>query len=400
MEPLATVEWTVEVPAGAPLDRIVVDFAVTRTRLVRVTLGDGVAHDLTCKGHRAEATLTGIVLAQTSTLRVLYTGDTPHIAKIYWQSSQPTALPIVVPAESPVFQATWLGDTLLDFAVPVHVAGPGEFDIPQPLDIAEAFELRRQGMREDYGARCFFAALDELTSDTKVEPKVRDLSSFLRSRVERRGVFARQGCPAVPLFPGLLEVGDDGLPPALARVSALFWCLARHHLGGGVAELAAWAFDLFSTNSLAVAHRDYDTHRLIAGHGAPDGIQFLFFTELAFTCIAEKVDDADWKLLLPTLVRATEQFLDVRRAHAGTGTMAPPSYPMPDEWQVARSRSERLKVYYHWFLSNAAIGDPLTALEDRFSWLVGSALFGQTGWPSGRSRPLQPWPPRQPARTP
>lgn len=80
--------------------------------------------------------------------------------------------------------------------------------------------------------------------------------------------------------------------------------------------------------------------------------------------------------------------------------MAPPSYQMPDEWRVARSRSERLKAYYDCVLSTVAVGDPLAALEDRFSWLVGRALFGQTGWPSGRSRPLQSWPLRQPAGTP
>jgi hypothetical protein len=393
MEPLTSREWSVHVSDGALLEHIVVDFAVTRTRFARVELRAGeVSLDLVCKGYRAE-TFPQTVMPNDSVLRVLFTGDMPHIAQVHWVSTQPNLIPTVLPSRPAAHRTAGEEADLLDDAVPVRTAAAGEFDLEPAIDQAAAFELRRQAIREDYAARCFFAALDELTSDTQVEPKLQDLSWYLRSRIVRRALRARQEVPAVPVFDRLEKIGDDALLPALQRVSALFWRLARHHLGGGnSAELVAWSFDLFSTNSLAVSHRDYAKHRLLMGHGAPDGVQFLFFTELAFTCVAENVDAADWPLLVPTLVRATEQFLDVRRLNAGTGTMASPSYAMPDEWQVSRGRSERIKAYYDCVLSNPATGDAMTALENRFSYLVGRALFRQTGAPSGSSRPLRPWP--------
>jgi hypothetical protein len=102
------------------LEHIVVDFAVTRTRFARVELRAGeVSLDLVCKGYRAE-TFPQTVMPNDSVLRVLFTGDMPHIAQVHWVSTQPNLIPTVLPSRPAAHRTAGEEADLLDDAVPVR----------------------------------------------------------------------------------------------------------------------------------------------------------------------------------------------------------------------------------------------------------------------------------------
>src|SRR5262245_57296223 len=98
MDPIHTTEWVIRV-GDASVDRLVIDFAATRTRLLRVALRAGQKRiDLPVLGWRADGPCNGSRVPDRSTIWVAYSGDAPRIASISWVSAKPVAGVKVVPA--------------------------------------------------------------------------------------------------------------------------------------------------------------------------------------------------------------------------------------------------------------------------------------------------------------
>lgn len=399
--------WSIHVPEPSRPSWLAFDFAPDRCELLHafVCTGPG-SFALEPSGpFRFHSGPGQIKIEDRAELRVHYRGTPPSIARVLWAASAPNVAPVVLPVLEADAIASFGHLPAEWFAATTQPVGVDEADLVAPaLDLRRAFALRRQALRDDLSIRAFFAAFDEHTTlpvGDGLEPDAIDqLSCWLETRLVVRAILARDAEPQVPVFHHLLRSGDLELRGIAARVSRLLLELAEEHLHfPGDQSLVGWAFEQFARSSLAVEHRSAERQCSLQGHGAPNSDQFLLLAELAFVCLAERLDAELWEAMLEPLVRATELHVDRSTGLAGCSSSVWAGWEWATAVPLPRGMLESARRRYGRVLARAATtAERHRLLEDRFSWLVGR-LWPGTGHPATESRPMNMWPAEGPRPT-
>lgn len=147
--------------------------------------------------------------------------------------------------------------------------------------------------------------------------------------------------------------------------------------GGGVHPVE-WAFELFVSGRLAVAHPFEFTHNVIMVRGAPDGEAFLLFAELASQCLELGVEVDFWRPRFRHLVRMMILF----EAHPATDAaiiqdLGHSQANLKDLYSFYDGKQIAMRTVFDLRRSHAEVLDPLgpadqrALLEDAFTWAAG-----------------------------
>ncbi|QDU84279.1 hypothetical protein Pla163_13860 [Planctomycetes bacterium Pla163] len=217
----------------------------------------------------------------------------------------------------------------------------------------------------------------------------------LEDRINERAVYGVAGQswkavePSGPTMIGLLKFCD--------RTTEVFAQAEKSHLvdpGDGV-DAFEWAYELFVSGRLAVAHPHEFVHRVVMARGAPDGTPFLLFAELASLCLDLGTDDTFWMPRFEHLVRAAILF----HAHPATDAAVvqelghPEADPMDlyafyDGKHIAMRTVFELRRTHGEVLDALAPDERRKLLEDAFTWIAGKIVGASGGSPTGTGVPL------------
>lgn len=272
---------------------------------------------------------------------------------------------------------------------PEAIAGLQAVDLA-PIDV---HHVRSEAVSLQCTIAQYFREIDRRTTppDVETEGNAADLAdsrSWLEDRHDARAIHGAND----RWFDPSTYVDDefDSIADEILTVTRIFQA-AEIHLPAAVGEVSGfeWAYELFVSGHLAIAHPIPATHWKVMHHGAPDGTSFLLFAELASLCIQLGIEEAFWRERFPHLVRAAVLFhahpasdaamnqalgvdgaapLDVHAFHDGK------TVPMRVVFELRHRHRERL----------AALGEGgHAALEDALTWVTGRIIGDQNATPEG-----------------
>ncbi len=336
-------------------------------------------------------------------LEIDYSEDAPLPARMGWASPDPAsadafglAIPLDVFAQAglvslgnPGAQSQEIPKALLDYLWQ-SLLGDSAFRVEILPDdggtllrrfiarFPDLFVTRREAMEMEERARRFFLALDVGTLAPGVPSEwkgvMTSVSGRLASRIRVRSIVGKDRVPVWPRsrrFAAQLQV-------ASMFVQSL---IVTHLYGAGGADLLDWAFTRFSIDKLAVTHPREIQHKMLQSHGAPDGIAFFRFAELALACIDHGVHPAFWRKHLGDLARTAHVY-----AEHGAELVSSGEYVYAYR-EGRRFPAERLRQLRAQYVEPAAVDKRVPFFEDKFTSMLHQALSAR-GSVLASTRPL------------
>lgn len=168
---------------------------------------------------------------------------------------------------------------------------------------AGLFAERELAVEAHYRVQRFFLRLDRRTdfrlADAPWRSVMARLGVELTQRLKLRAFHAERGRGVAFAAP------KPAVLAAAREVSAV--CVGcAEELAGHPWRLISFAFELFVTGRVAVAHRDRGLQQELCTHGAPNGWSYFLFAELAILCLEGGIDAPFWDEALPAMVCTSE----------------------------------------------------------------------------------------------
>lgn len=393
--------WVVRVAATRPVLGVLVTFARSQTLITGAELNFDGKLDLEVRGLsvlRRWSPERTTEADQRLHLRLWFRGEPPRIASFTYAVQAPhlhTKSDLVLPSwvlqadafSEPRCAALWKHDVLrhtvltdvVTLAQLESLSPPPEDDLRTRM--LEVFAWRREAIADRAAAETFFLQLDLATTPALIDAELRtaigELGYHLAARVRDRRATAQTN--HVPVFARIDSDDLFGERAQLEEVSRLMRRLIEDHLSSRRPDLLEWAFEMFATDLLQVAHDRRVPHGLLQAHGAPNGIFYFQFAELGLFCIENEVDATFWRKHLPAFVRTAHVFAENAPERSVPQGASP--YPIAEEnyayvpgrW-YPRRRLEDLRARYANGLRGRFPVQAQRYLEDRLTWIVGHAL--------------------------
>lgn len=279
------------------------------------------------------------------------------------------------------------------FSAPVYegplpiglAAGVGLVDIAVAFFSVDVDAERAKALKTLCKAGDYFAEIERRTAppegqDDLPKATLTNLRDKVEDRLVERAVYGAKGKRWKPYdYDVSTKLGLE----IFAKLVTEVFEKAESHLVGAVGTVSpfGWAYELFASGRLAVAHPLEFTHNTIMHHGAPDGTPFLLFAELASMCMQIDYRPDFWRERFPHLVRAVVLFT----AHPATDVATIQELGMPgadpedlyafyDGKNVAMRTVFELRRRHELALSGTSGGETIELLEDALTWCAGQVI--------------------------
>lgn len=394
-------EWIVLLAGVEYAEALVVAFAVNRSRIRDVEL-----HLLTHAGTYSSALSentaaielprVGVGKGVLALLRVTFEDDVPLLAAGAWEYSGACANPFAIAlprallteevarlyrsgADDELMRHFVLG-SVLERVIPVEVVESGQdFIARHRRPRRDVYEVRRKALARDERTRQFFFQLDYASASARVPREWGSAMAYvnrkLAQRVRVRAMLGRGG--DVPIWPR-----GRRLARRLQIASTFVQTLVVAHLyDAEEGDLVHWAFARFALEGLAVSHSDPVLHRLLLSHGAPDGVAFFRFGELALACVENGIDEDFWAEHLVSLAASAHLYAEMAADVDADGRRF---YAYREGRRFPQYRRTEVETKYTEVRGLRPL-DAVAALTARFTSLLGQALDERGASPVRRS---------------